>query len=274
MLEACARHASYSRAADELGVSPAAVSQRMRDLQAELGVSLFERHGPRVAPTEHGLRLAGRVRDALAILSAGVDECRDSMVIRISAAPTFAARWLAPRLADYRKAHSPVRIVIDAAIDVRPHGSFDVAIRSGQGRWRGYASTRLFAVEGTPLYNPHLYDPGILSSPAGLLGCELVHSDEWDAWFALAGVAVPVHAPHYSNARYPTQDLAGAAALEGAGVALLSPRLFADAIAQGRLTRPFDITLNGPEAYWLLMPPGEARPHVVAFCDWLIGSIA
>ncbi|QNQ11088.1 LysR substrate-binding domain-containing protein [Sphingomonas alpina] len=273
MLEACARHASYSRAADELGVSPAAVSQRMRDLQAELGVSLFERHGPRVAPTEQGLRLAGRVRDALAILSAGIDECSDSRVIRISAAPTFAARWLAPRLADFRKAHDPVRIVVDAAIDVRPQGSFDVAIRSGRGRWRGCASTRLFAVEGTPLYNPHLYDPGILSSPAGLLTCELVHSDEWDAWFTLAGIPVPAQGPHYSNARYPTQDLAGAAALEGAGVALLSPRLFADAITLGRLIRPFDITLNGPESYWLLTAEGEARPHVTAFCDWLMETI-
>src|SRR5688572_15165030 len=101
VFEACARHESYTRAAAELGISPAAVSQRMRNLQAELGTALFDRSGPSIALTEAGQRLAGRVREAMEQLAAAVTECVNPNVIRVSATPTFASRWLASRLATF-----------------------------------------------------------------------------------------------------------------------------------------------------------------------------
>lgn len=269
VFDACARHASYTRAAEELGISPAAVSQRMRQLQVEIGAPLFDRRGPRIALTGCGEELAEKIGQALSILGAAVRTCRDPGSIRVSAAPTFASRWLAPRLADYAGSH---RITLDAASDLRAPGSFDVAIRSGLGGWKGYCATFLFPIEATPLYNPHLYRPPKLVTPRDLVECALLPSDAWPAWFDAAGVDLPGDGFAKSGVRYPTQDLAGAAALEGAGLALLSPRLFADAIGQGRLARPFEALVSGPGGYWALVSNHERRPAVLAFRDWLVDA--
>lgn len=271
MFDACVRHGSYTRAAEELGISPAAVSQRMRHLQADIGAPLFDRRGPRIALTDSGAELAGKVGQALAILGTAVQSCRDCETIRVSAAPTFASRWLAPRLAGFAGGRTH-RITIDAASDLRAPGSFDVAIRSGLGPWKGLQATFLFPIEATPLYNPQLYRPPSLAAPRDLLGCALLPSDAWAGWFEAAGVDVPGAELGGSGVRYPTQDLAGAAALEGAGIALLSPRLFADAIAQGRLVRPFETMLRGPAGYWLLISDHDRRPSVLAFRAWLVDA--
>ncbi|PSJ38869.1 LysR family transcriptional regulator [Allosphingosinicella deserti] len=269
VFDACARHGSYTRAAEELGISPAAVSQRMRHLQADIGAPLFDRRGPRIALTDSGKELAGKVGQALTILGTAVQSCRDCDTIRVSAAPTFASRWLAPRLASFAGSRTH-RITIDAASDLRAPGSFDVAIRSGLGRWKGFQATLLFPIEATPLYNPQLYRPAPLAAPRDLVDCARLPSDAWPAWFEAAGVDVPGDAIGGSGVRYPTQDLAGAAVLEGAGIALLSPRLFADALGAGRLVRPFETMLHGPAGYWVLISDHDRRPSVLAFRAWLV----
>ena len=268
VFEACARHGSYTRAAGELGISPAAVSQRMRNLQAELGTAVFDRTGPRIALTRAGELLARRVGDALAQLAAAVAECTSAQVIRVTAAPTFASRWLAPRLAGFTERYG-IAVVLDPSTDLRAPGSFDVAVRSGLGDWQGYCATRLFPIERTPLYNPDRYRPERVETPADLLRCRLIESDDWPLWFAASGIPFPPHGLTGSGARYPTQDLAGAAAIEGAGVALLSPRLFETAIRDGHLVQPFDTVVSGPESYWAVTGERESRASVIAFRDWL-----
>jgi LysR family transcriptional regulator, glycine cleavage system transcriptional activator len=271
VFEACARHGSYTRAAAELGISPAAVSQRMRNLRAELGTTLFDRSGPRVTLTEAGQRLAGKVREAMVQLEAAVTECINPNVIRVSAAPTFASRWLAPRLAGFTERHG-IAVLLDPSIELRAPGSFDVAVRSGLGPWKGYSATRLFPIERTPLYSPQRYRTEKIETPADLLTCQLIESDDWASWFEAAGLPSSVHL-RGAGARYPTQDLAGTAASQGGGVALLSPQLFESSILEGQLVQPFDTVVSGPEAYWLLIGEQEPRRSVLAFRDWLTGAL-
>ncbi|MCR5876416.1 LysR family transcriptional regulator [Phenylobacterium sp. J426] len=273
MFEACARNGSFTRAAAELGVSPAAVSQRMRNLQLDLGVPLFERHGPRISLTADGARLAERVGDAMQELATALAECVRPKVIRVSATPTFASRWLAPRLSDFSERHG-VAVSLDPSMDLRAAGQFDVAIRSGAGAWPGCAATRLFSLDLTPLYNPRRYRPDALEAPADLLRCRLIANDDWPRWLATADV-VPAAAPAaLAETGFPTQDLAAAAAIEGAGVALLSPRLFQHAITAGDLVQPFPIVAAGTHAYWALVREAETRGPVLAFRDWLLAACA
>lgn len=265
-LEAGARHANFTRAADELGVTPAAVSLRIRDLEAELGVPLFRRSGPTITPTEAGAALAGRVARALGLLRAAVDDCRGAAEpLRVTAVPTFAMRWLTPRLAAYHALPDAVPIRLDVSAELRPTDGFDIAIRTGPGDWPGFEATALMPVEATPMLSPAL--AAGLSSPADLAALRLLPHPDWQRWFREAGVEAP--ALRFYADDYPTHELDAAAAIEGAAVALLSPRFFAPLLRDGKLAQPFPHVIRGPAAHYLLLRPGEARPAVLRFRDWL-----
>ncbi|WP_129791788.1 LysR family transcriptional regulator [Sphingosinicella sp. CPCC 101087] len=269
VFEACARHGNFTKAASELGVTPTAVSLRIRDLEGDLGCRLFRRNGPRVALTEAGAAFAGRIGRALEALRAAVEDVRDQPVIRVTAAPTFAARWLAPRLASFRPAGgSQVRLSV--ATELEENGAFDVAIRSGAGPWPGLRSLASVPVEGAPMLSAGLAAGERLQAPEDLLRLPLLPDERWPDWFACAGVD---HASaRYASVQYPTQELAAAAALDGAGVALLSPALFGPLVSQGRLAMPFEQVVRGPGAHHLLVaedPPAAVRE----FCDWVVTEL-
>jgi LysR family glycine cleavage system transcriptional activator len=265
-LEAGVRHANFTRAAAELGVTPAAVSLRIRDLEAELGVTLFRRSGPAVTPTEAGAALAGRMAQALGLIRSAVDDCRGAAEpLRVTAVPTFAMRWLTPRLAAYHALPDAVPIRLDVSAELRPADGFDIAIRTGHGDWPGFEATALMPVEATPMLSPAL--AAGLSSPADLAGLPLLPHDGWRRWFQEAGVEVP--GLRFYADDYPTHELDAAAAIEGAGVALLSPLLFGALLRDGKLVRPFPHVIRGPGAHHVLLQPGEARPMVLRFRDWL-----
>lgn len=265
VLEAGARHANFTRAAAELGVTPAAVSLRIRDLEAELGVKLFRRSGPIVIPTEAGAALAGRVAQALGLIRSAVEDCRGAAApLRVTAVPTFAMRWLTPRLAAYHALPGAVPIELDVSAELRE--GFDITIRTGPGGWPGFEATALMPVEATPMLSPAL--AAGLSSPADLAALPLLPHDGWRRWFREAGVEAP--ALRFYADDYPTHELDAAAAIEGAGVALLSPRLFGALLRDGKLVQPFPQVIRGPGAHYLLLRPGEARPAVLRFRDWLV----
>lgn len=265
-LEAGARHANFTRAAAELGVTPAAVSLRIRDLEAELGVTLFRRSGPAVTPTEAGTALAARVAQALGLLRAAVEECRGAAEpLRVTAVPTFAMRWLTPRLAAYHALPDAVPIRLDVSAELRPADGFDIAIRTGPGDWPGFEATALMPVEATPMLSPAL--AAGLSSPADLAALRLLPHPDWPRWFREAGIEAP--ALRFYADDYPTHELDAAAAIEGAAVALLSPRFFGPLLRDGKLVQPFPHVIRGPAAHYLLLRPGEARPAVLRFRDWL-----
>ncbi|OWJ66742.1 LysR substrate-binding domain-containing protein [Inquilinus limosus] len=265
VLEAGARHANFTRAAAELGVTPAAVSLRIRDLEAELGVKLFRRSGPIVIPTEAGAALAGRVAQALGLIRSAVEDCRGAAEpLRVTAVPTFAMRWLTPRLAAYHALPDAVPIELDVSAELRE--GFDITIRTGPGGWPGFEATALMPVEATPMLSPAL--AAGLSSPADLAALKLLPHPDWRRWFREAGMEAP--ALRFYADDYPTHELDAAAAIEGAGVALLSPRLFGPLLRDGKLVQPFPHVIRGPAAHHILLRPGEARPAVLRFRDWLV----
>ena len=252
--------------------SPGAVSQRMRDLQAELATPLFVRNGPRFTLTDAGERLAGDMYDIMMLLHSAVATCRKDKVLRLTVTPTFATRWLAPRLHMYQAQARSVALSVDVSTELRPMVNFDIAIRSGNGRWTGFDVAKLFDVEATPLLDPRLLGGRKLTHAAELLDYPLLPDREWPRWFRAAGVKLPP-GRDFTRQCFATQDLTAVAALDSAGVALLSPRLFAREIVARRLVQPFPEVLHGPDAYWLLTRNNEARTYALRFRDWLLSAV-
>jgi LysR family glycine cleavage system transcriptional activator len=268
ILEACVSAGSFARAAERLFLTPAAVSLRIRTLEAELGQKLFERAGPRVIATPAAEVLARRVREALDGVTAAIDEFQAAAPpLRVTAPPTFAARWLAPRLARY-PAQSGEGVELDVSTDMRDPDAFDVAIRTGRGGWAGLDEYRLTPVDVTPMLAPSLLEGRTLAGPEALAGFELLPHPDWENWFREAGVTAP-QGLHFASVDYPTHELNANAALAGAGVALLSPALFRPLVEEGRLVAPFTQVLSGPAWHFALMRAGDQRPVPRHFCAWL-----
>ena len=265
VLAACVRHGNFSSAAAELGVTPSAVSQRMRALEAQIGVALFRRHGPRLPITDRGRALGQRLDHALALMHVAGDDCRRFRhPLRVTCAPTFAARWLAPKLASYQMLPGADAIALDASQTLSPADSKDVAIRSGPAPGTGHEAVRLLSEQGTPMLSPKWAPPGTRLPIRQLLRIPLIPDPRWSQWFRLAGVANAK--PHFVAARFPNYELEAQAALQGMGAALLSPVLFAQFIGEGSLVAPFPWIVEGPNSYWLLWTKGSAGAH---FVNWM-----
>jgi LysR family glycine cleavage system transcriptional activator len=267
VLECCVRQGNFTRAADEIGVTAAAVSLRIRNLESELGTRLFDRSGPRLQATAAAINLAARVADVLREVQAAVAVCRgDSRTLRVTAPPSFASRWLAPRLARYHQRADAVPIQIDCSAELRASDDFDVAIRTGLSPASEFVGSRLLPVEATPMLSPTLAATVKVASPADLAKLPLLGHDDWPRWFQHAGVRAP--RLRFCADEYPTHELDAAAAMEGAGVALLSPTLFASALREGKLVQPFAAVMAGPKWHYLLLNPAHG-PAAQGFRAWL-----
>jgi LysR family transcriptional regulator, glycine cleavage system transcriptional activator len=265
VLSACVRHGNFSTAAAELRITPTAVSQRMRALEDRLGAKLFRRHGPRLTTTARAKALGQRVEQALALIYTAVDDFRRiRQPLRVTCAPTFAARWLLPRLTAYHALPGADAIALDATQELLPPGAFDVAVRSGTTPWPGYQAVKILSEQRTPMLNPKLIPAGRRLSLRSLLKLPLIPDPCWSEWFKLAGL--PEAKPHFVATRFPNYDLEAQAAVQGIGIALLSPALFTDLLAQGTLISPFPRTSVGPNSYWLLWTPESAGSH---FVNWV-----
>ncbi|MDQ2878919.1 MAG: LysR family transcriptional regulator [Pseudomonadota bacterium] len=265
VFEACARLGNFTRAADELGITPAAVSLRVRTLEHLLGIALFHRNGPRVTLTHAGVTLGAKAHEAITLLHRAVDDCRGTPAgIRLTCTPSFATRWLIPRLGRYERLPAATPIVLDVSEELRTSGAFDIAIRSGTGPWPGYSSIALMPVSGTPMMSPQLASHLPDRSIAAMLALPLLPDPRWANWLATAACHDPQ--PTFASTTYPTQDLVAHAAKKGLGVGLLSPVLFADEVDAGSLIAPFAHVVEGPEHYWILWPRHQTAP---SFVDWL-----
>ena len=198
-------------------------------------------------------------------MQGAVDDCRRiKRPLRITCAPTFAARWLVPRLMSYQSLSGASAIALDATQSLSPEGSFDVAIRSGRGPWPGYESVRLLSDDGTPMLSPKWAPPGSRMTVKKLLRVPLIPDSRWAEWFKLAGVANAK--PKFVAARFPNYELEAQAAVQGIGAALLSPDLFADFITRGEMVAPFSSKVEGPSCYWMLWSEQSAEAH---FLGWM-----
>ncbi|SFI64308.1 LysR family transcriptional regulator, glycine cleavage system transcriptional activator [Bosea sp. OK403] len=268
VLEACVSARSFARAAERLYLTPAAVSLRMRTLESELGQPLFTRAGRRVVPTVAASVLASHVRKALDGIAGALDEFQAATPpLRLTAPPTFASRWLAPRLARHPVPGAPV-IEVDVSADIRDAGAFDVAIRTGRGGWAGLEEYRLAPVEVTPMLAPSLLGARTLGAPEALADFDLLPHPDWDQWFKGAQCGIP-QGLRFAAVDYPTHELDASAALAGVGVALLSPLLFRPLLTEGVLIAPFQYVLSGPAWHFALMRNDDPRLAPRQFCAWL-----
>lgn len=278
--EAAARHESLTRAAEELNVAHPALSRQIRDLEAWLGCALFTRHNRGLSLTEAGrvyrdaaVAAFDQLESATGLLRAAPPVAGRTRLI-LSVEPSFAQRWLIPRLGDFRARHGEVEVVVDAtraAADFRKGGA-DLGIRYGGGPWPGLQAQLLSAVVNFPVCAPHLA-AAMPADPARLLDGDLLLEEvdmPWHAWFRAAGVVVT--AP-LRGTRFYDAGNAIDAALAGQGLALGDTILAADDVAAGRLVRPYAWTAIY-DAYHLVAPaPHFRRPAVKAFADWVTGAM-
>jgi LysR family glycine cleavage system transcriptional activator len=274
VFEAAARLKSFTRAAEELGMTQAAVSWQIKALEGRLGQSLFRRLPREVQPTESGERLSRAATEAMTLLRRAVSDLTeaDEHILSITTLATLAAQWLAPRLGAFQLANPGLAVRLDtnpALLDLSRE-SFDVGIRSGYGDWPGLESQLLMPSVFTPLCSPAVAERLRLTGPGDLLEAPRIGLEkEWAAWFAAAGVDAGTRPASRLAADY--QVLEVAAALADQGVALASPILFAREIRTGLLVRPFPQTVAFHTGYFLVWPEGRRRsPKIKRFRDWLM----
>lgn len=296
--EVAARHLSFKHAAEELFVTPTAVSHQIRGLESFLGVELFRRLTRALELTPEGEALLPKVREGFQCFAAAVAEVqrmKPGSRLRVVAPPSFAAHWLTPRLGRFYEREPNIELHLRGslkAIDSVQQGasgagaesrrgrgrdySPQIWIRYGRGEYRGVRSECLFEPEYTPVCSPRLLQRRIpLNTPEDLRHFVLIHDETiperalrptWEAWFAEAGVTgMRTAGPRFSNS-----GLAISAAIDGLGVALLARQLVEEDVAAGRLVAPFDISIRRGFAYHVVSPEAVSdEPQVRAFREWL-----
>jgi LysR family glycine cleavage system transcriptional activator len=287
--EAAGRHLSFSRAAAELNVTPAAVSHHIKGLEERLGVQLFRREARGLLLTDAGQRALPGVRDGFERLAAALAELEpeaDSRILTVSAVPSLSAKWLVPRLERFRQRAPELDVRLDATghvVDFQHEPDIDVAIRYGRGDYPGLEVEKLVEGDTIPVCSPGLLERGPpLTAPADLRHYTLIHTSwgagetdpAWSEWLASAGAADvdASRGPRFNHTEYAVQ-----AAIDGQGVALAARVLVADDLAAGRLATPFAWQRETPTpfAYYIVAPPARMRlPRVRAFRAWLLDEMA
>ncbi len=279
--EAAARHLSFTRAADELSVTQAAVSHQVKALEERLGVQLFRRANRALLLTEEGQHYLPDVRDAFDLIAGATERMllhESTGQLTVSTTTSFASAWLVPRLSLFRDKHPDIEVRIHAdetSIDFA-RSDVDLAIRYGRGNWPGLKATKLFSETYYPVCSPALLQRGApLREPSDLRHHTLLHEDHmtinWAVWLRTAGVT-DVDATR--GTVFNRGSMVIQAAVEGQGVALGRSPLADDDLAAGRLVRLFEVSLVGDWAYYVVCPEVSAeRVKIAAFTDWLLAEI-
>ena len=280
--EAAARHLSFTKAADELFVTQAAISHQIRALEEHLGAPLFRRMNRSLMLTDEGQALLPAVREAFDRLSAGVRRVQDLCcggALTISTTPSFAASWLAGRLARFQALHPEIELQLSAAarlVDFAREG-IDCGIRYGMGDWPGLVTQRLFQTTLLPVCSPLLLEGAHpLREPQDLVHHTLLHAlddpDDWRLWLRAASAdgVDPTR-----GLKFDSVPLVVQAAISGAGVGIGRRQLVEGEVASGRLVAPFALELPDECAYYFVAPEATAdQPKVVAFRTWLLAELA
>ncbi len=240
--EAAARHPSFTRAADELGMTQAAVSYQIKVLEERIGASLFTRTGRQVELTPAAHMLAGETSLAFDRIAAAYGEARGTTasVLSISSIPTFASLWLARHLGEFQVAHPSIAVQLACSRDLVDFARepVDAALRAGDGDWPGLRTHMLVRGDFSPMLSPALIERigHPLREPADLLHYPLVDPGYpwWDLWFESVGVRRD-KAGVTNRSKLRSQDLEAIAAAAGHGVAMLTPFFYQDQVASGAL---------------------------------------
>ena len=283
--EAAARHGSFVAAAEEIGVTPAAVSQQIRGLEARIGRKLFTRVGRRIVLSEAGLEVLPRLTEAFNGISAVAHQLAGSPVaarLTLSVPPSFALAWLSSRVEGFIGAHPSLELSLRAEEDpvAFERDKIDLRLSYGRFHYPEHLVEDLMTDQVLPLCSPALAET--LDGPSHLRALPLIHTDwgpsaarypSWRTWFAAQGFQLDQRAArgHWANSSKLALDLAAS----GAGVVLGQRLLAGDLIAAGHLVCPLDLPLTMEAPYCLSVPRLKAeRPHVAAFVEWLKGEMA
>jgi LysR family glycine cleavage system transcriptional activator len=277
--EAAARHLSVKHAADELCVTPGAVSQMLKALELHLGVKLFQRVNRGIFLTDAGQGYLPPVRNAFRQIedaSRRITVSADTGILTVGVTAFFASAWLVPRLQAFQDAHPDIDLQVvtsNTLVDFSRDG-VDVAVRHGLGHYPGLRSERVVAVEIVPVAAPNLVARlGLPTDPGQLTRWPHVHDAErkgWHLWFQAQGI------DEIGSPRGPAFDDSGLllrAVLAGQGAGLLPAAMVALDIAEGRLVRLADIALLEAFAYYLIYPEANhERPKIAAFRAWILDA--
>lgn len=279
VFETAAQRLSFTRAAEELCVTTAAVSHQIKLLEDHLGIKLFVRSNNVLALTVAGERYLPRVRDAFRALAAATDDLMDenNTVLKVAVAPTFGAKWLVPRLYRFLAQHPDIRVEINTDGE-RNYRNSDITIDSRRAGFGDMPVEPFIASALFPVCCPALARQ--LASPQDLAGATLLHEasalndagyPNWEEWFAAVGMndVDTRHGPAFSLALMALQ-----AAIDGQGVALAQSLLVEYDIAAGRLVRLFDVDTSLRLHYYLIYAPDTKKnPAFQAFRNWLLAEL-
>ncbi|QKC81112.1 transcriptional regulator GcvA [Mesorhizobium sp. NZP2077] len=288
--EAAGRHLNFTRAADELGLTPAAVSHQVKEIEEQLELVLFTRTSRTMRLTEAGNVLFEASIDALDLLNRAVSRARKmtrgTALLKVTLDAQFATKWLMRRVDDFRRQRPGIELRFDITYDVRDfeRDDVDIGIRFGTGKYPGLCAHRLFDNIIIPVCSPALLASGPpLNEPRDLFGHTLAHIEwsrqgvtwpNWSMWMQAAGV------DDFDDSRtlvFGSSTDATQAALDGNAVALADFAMVANDLSQGRLVRPFELGIKvAPEFAYFLVYPQTAKDdaRIVAFREWLLEEAA
>ncbi len=285
--DAAARHLSFTRAADDMGVTPAAISNQIKELEDQLGVQLFQRTSRTMRLTREGDILAAAAHESIEVLSRALHRLRrleNRNQIRVSSTPSVAAKWLVPRLDNFLEAFpgADVRIDVSNALVDFDRDDVDVAIRFGGGKYPGLRSDLLFNDTLSPVCSPSIITKEKpLREPKDLFRHTLIHLEwqaqgspwpNWRMWMQAAGIK---DFDEKRGLHFGQTSLTIQAAIDGQGVALGDSNLVADDLAAGRLVKPFDLSLKAPDSFsYFVITRSDTKdaPMVNAFRDWCLAE--
>ncbi|WP_395022466.1 LysR substrate-binding domain-containing protein [Dongia sp.] len=286
--EAAARLGSVRRAAEELHVTPAAVTQQIRALEADLGLAVVQKRGNALELTEAGLRGKDPLINAFRQMQQAVERMRQRKAprrLRLSVEPAFAVNWLISRLPRYRELPNALDVLLDptkTVVDLAGNEA-DLAIRFGRGHYPGLESIDLFEDEILPVCAPDYLKRHPISKPKDLVQHQLLRLDwssreglwpDWPAWFEAAGVSdLGSESDRQRDMTFPDSNLLLRAAVGGQGVALGQTSLVKDFIDSKQLVAPISKRLKTGFRYHLVYPLGaDQRPEIALFRDWIVGE--
>jgi LysR family glycine cleavage system transcriptional activator len=274
--EASVRLQSFSRAAYEMNMTPAAISYQVKQLEARLGLTLFQRLPRKVVLTRAGEQLAPAVLQAFKLLQGAFSSVAERAEggLSITTLPTLASSWLIPRLGRFQRLQPGLRLRLDTSVPLvdLELGTFDVSIRTGSGNWPGMEAHFLFADCYTPLLSPALAARvGGIREPRELQNLMLLgRTSLWQRWLE------QVDPDAFDPVERTTMDFGiehydATVAIAGDGVAMASPLLFAREIETGQLVQPITETVQASRGFWLAYPKANARAQKIrAFRRWLL----
>jgi LysR family glycine cleavage system transcriptional activator len=276
--EAVARAGTLSAAAESIGVTPSAVSHRIRGLETELGVRLLNRSPKGLSLSAAGRKYLGPVADAFALLADGTDDLLghdESRPLTVSLTSEFGMRWLMPRFTRFRSQHPDIEIALLSTgriVDLSA-GEADIALRYGDGQWPGLKAEPLLEFAISPLCSPAVMAQIEGLTPAEALGKHTwirETNDDWPLWLDAAGITGVKPAGLLWFADYA---MGLSAAIDGQGIVLGYFGYTETEVASGALVQPFDLKVAVPRAYHLVYPEERLNdPRVVAFRDWVMSE--